>query len=174
MRRSASRSVTVSNAQHKHNSPAIRCMVNHVARLAVSHHSPFLLIFQEAAARAYLRVQCGSSPANSNVGPTSNAPSRTSFGPTTNHLWCASPRMSIFFVSHSTAAPRIPNFPPLCNPAAVCKVNSCGITRHEPRRNHLRPFPSLVICPHYPLEEISRSVPLPARTANDPSRRAMF
>ncbi len=158
---------------HKRNSPATRCMVNHVARLAVSHHhSPFLLIFQEAAARAYLRVQCGSSPANSNVGPTSNAPSRTSFGPTTNHLWCASP--GCLYSSSLTAAPRIPNFPPVCNPAAVCEVDSCGITRHEPRRNHLHPFPSRVIYPHYPLEEISRSVSPPARTANDPSRRAMF
>ena len=77
-------------------------MVNHVARLAGSHHFP-LYIFQEPAARAYLRVRHGSSPANSsNVGPSTNAPSRKSFDPM-NCLWCVSSRMVIFSVSQSTS-----------------------------------------------------------------------
>jgi hypothetical protein len=32
-----------------------RCMINHVARSTILHHSQFQNIFQEAAARAYLR-----------------------------------------------------------------------------------------------------------------------
>jgi len=77
-------------------------MVNHVARLAVSHHSP-LHIFQEAAARAYLRVRHGRGPANSsNVGPSSDAPSRKSFDPI-NCQWCVSSWMAVSSVSQSTS-----------------------------------------------------------------------
>ncbi|KAI0257473.1 hypothetical protein BJV78DRAFT_1163040 [Lactifluus subvellereus] len=57
-------------------------MVNHVARLAILHHSPFQTIFQEAAARAYSRVQTSRSPINVlRAGPSTEISSRDSHVP---------------------------------------------------------------------------------------------
>jgi hypothetical protein len=71
-------------------------MVNHVARLTASYQSPFLHIFQDAAARAYSRVtvQCDSIPVTSSkVGPSTDP---------TNHLRYALLWMLVFSVSQST------------------------------------------------------------------------
>jgi hypothetical protein len=73
-----------------------RCMIHRVARSALSHHSPFLHIFQQAAARAYIRVQCGSNRANAfdtGLGDTS----RESFDPI-SHPRCAFPGMTVFSI----------------------------------------------------------------------------
>ena len=76
-------------------------MVNHVARLTASYQSPFLHIFQDAAARAYLRVQCGGIPvASSNSGPSTDSSSRKSID-STNHLRYALPWMVVISVSQS-------------------------------------------------------------------------
>lgn len=149
-------------------------MVNHVTRLAGSHHSP-LHIFQEAAARAYLRVRHGSGTANSsNVGPSTNAPLRKSIDPI-NCPRCVSSRMArvLRFSEHS---PGILNLLPLCEPLAICRcddVDSCAITRHGPRRNPLPFFPSLIGFLHSPLKGASRGVRPLVRTANESGRRAV-
>ncbi|KAI0274726.1 hypothetical protein BC834DRAFT_849309 [Gloeopeniophorella convolvens] len=53
-------------------------MINHVTRWAVLHTSPFLNNFQEAAARAYLRVRASSSlAAASQAGPSAGTSLRT-------------------------------------------------------------------------------------------------
>jgi hypothetical protein len=93
------RSVTCHITHSDQPTQQLRCMINHVARLAASYQSPFLHIFQDAAARAYLRVQCGSIP--SNVGPSTYSPSRKSIDPT-NHLRYALPWMLVFSVSQRT------------------------------------------------------------------------
>ena len=74
------------------------CMINHVARSALSHHSPFLHIFQQAAARAYIRIQRGSSRASAfdtGLGETS---SQESFDPK-SHPRCAFISKDDFFLS---------------------------------------------------------------------------
>ncbi|KAI0004254.1 hypothetical protein BJV74DRAFT_810193 [Russula compacta] len=114
-------------------------MVNHVARLAVSHPSPFLHVFQEAAARAYLRVQCSGSPVNlSNMGPGANthASSRKSFDPI-NHLrhinssspqrFCSNLPVQRRFLRHYSSRPQ-------ANPTPLLPIFS-GFPLTRPRGN---------------------------------------
>ena len=172
MRRSASQSVTVSNAQAStiHPRHGAWSTMSLVWQYLITPHSCLSFRKQQpertyafSAVAAQLTPMWGQPPTH--LPGQASAQQQTTYG--ARHQGC-------LYSSSHTAAPRIPKFPPLCDPAAVCEVDSCGIIRHEPRRNHLDPFPFLVICPHYPLEEISRSVPPPARTANGPSHRAMF
>ncbi|KAF8507026.1 hypothetical protein F5888DRAFT_63555 [Russula emetica] len=69
-------------------------MLNRVARSALAHHTPFLHIFQQAAARAYIRVQCGGSRANSFDTGLGDTSSRESFDPISHprNVKLASPR----------------------------------------------------------------------------------
>lgn len=75
----------------------LRCMVNYVARSALSYHSPFLHIFQQAAARAYIRVRCGGSQANAFDTGLGDSFSRASFDPISDPR-CAFPRMIVFSI----------------------------------------------------------------------------
>src|SRR6266852_156776 len=75
----------------RHGNANLRCMIHHVARAVLSQNSPFLAIFQKAAARAYTRVQRGSSRANAFRTGLDVRSSRKSFDPIT-HPRCAFPK----------------------------------------------------------------------------------
>ena len=76
------------------------CMINHVARSALSHHFIFLHVLQKAAASAYIRVQCRNSRTDALVtGLGNNASSREGFNPIlVSRPRCAFSRMTVFSV----------------------------------------------------------------------------
>lgn len=152
-----------------------KCMIHHVARSAVSYHSPFLHIFQNAAARAFIRVQCGTSPTNLFVtGSSTNTSSRESFEPIT-HPRCAFPRITVF-PSFFRAPSGTSSLLLLSDSRELyrCDVDSCGAIRHEPEQNLLLSSPSLVTFLRGTLEgRLTSGCPL-AEKVNDISCRAMF
>jgi len=111
-------------------------MVNNVARLALLHHSPFLHIFQDAAARAYIRVQCSSSSLH--TGPRISTSANSFYF--MNHPRCALPRMTVFSDSQRT-------FRRLKSPSPSNLLVQCSRVRHYSSQAQPIPAPLLPVFP---------------------------
>lgn len=117
-------------------------MLNHVARSAILHHPPFQTIFQEAAARAYSRVQTGRSPINVlRPGPSTEVSSRDIHVPIIS-IPCAVLRMIDFSrFSHSTFSIRKPSCWRFCSNLTVQR----GLLRHYSSRAPPQSAPTLPV-----------------------------
>jgi hypothetical protein len=104
-------------------------MTNHVSPSHITPRS-CIFIFQQAAARAYIRVQCGSNRANAfDTGLVGDTSSRESLDPV-SHPRCAFPRMSVFSVLTECLQECQSCFPSLGDSRAIYQC-------HQPEQNRL-------------------------------------